>query len=94
VQPKTIKKPISVSKQNCSGDCGGRERNPAGPALALAQAADTQSQHLLESSAIAEADRRVRLLGLPMPRFVPSGEIFVETITSVGEAVTDLVDGG
>ena len=41
----------------------------------------------------AAPEERVRLLGMRLPGFVPSGEKVVKTVVSWGGAVSGLIDG-
>jgi hypothetical protein len=97
-QAEAPRKP-NATAQTCSGECKSRTGPSAeGPApaarpVAPVSAAPAEAQPQVLLPPVPEEEERVRLLGIPLPGFVPSGEKIVKKIESLGSSISDLVDG-
>lgn len=96
VQPKPEKitatkgKPLVAAA--CAGECGRSIEShvlpPVRPTLPTSDGVAMQA-----SAQVAEEGdgRRLSLLGLPLPKFIPSGETILTKVNSLGGTLTDLV---
>jgi hypothetical protein len=84
--PHADKKPAARA---CAGECGRKAvaavLPPPRPVVT-----DIVQASAAASPALAEP-KRLRLLGVPLPGFVPSGETIVSTVVSLGDTVTGII---
>jgi hypothetical protein len=88
-----VQKKATLLAQACSGDCvtsslpGAAVVPPRRPAdLAPAPIA-------LASAPVPAEEKRVRLLGVSLPGFVPSGDTIAKTVVSWGGSIVDAIPG-
>lgn len=86
------KKPPAPTRQ-CASECGRKAVAAVlPPPRPVAVAVVVEANPAAASPAAAEP-KRLRLLGLPLPGFVPSGEAIVSTVVSLGDTVTGIIPG-
>ena len=86
--PLKAQKKTTLVAQACAGECAAAQTAvlppPRPAALAPVQVAET---------APAVEDKRVRLLGVSLPGFVPSGDKIAKTVVSWGGSIAGVIPG-
>ena len=82
------KKPPAPARA-CAGECG---RKAVAAVLPPPRPVVTEVAQANPAASPAPAEpKRLRLLGVPLPGFVPSGEAIVSTVVSLGDTVTGII---
>ncbi|MBZ6075450.1 hypothetical protein [Microvirga puerhi] len=93
-RPETKPVPVRVRPpvvSACADTCETFSSHAILPPLRPAAVSTVQVAQPMATAPEPEERGRLSLLGMPLPRFVPSGERIIEAMTSLGGSITDLV---
>jgi hypothetical protein len=85
---KPHRKPVLVA-QACSGECG----TAATAAMVTPPPRPADLASTVTAQAAPSEEKRVRLLGLSLPGFVPTGEKIAKTVVSWGGSIAGVIPG-